>query len=179
MLSAAALLVSRCAACGRLRPRGVFRLRRGCSPRTFRYGRRQFLKPANQRRVVAFTLAAVRFNRAKNRAQAIEQAQKLGNDQCARGHRALAHQAEQILARVGQLLKTRESKEARRAFNRVHRAEDLADERRVGGLRLKLREAALHAVQPFLALDKKFPDQIVHERSLARHESSSDEERRT
>ena len=61
-----------------------------------------------------------------------------------------------------QLLQPVEAKKSRGPFDRVHRAEDLAQQSGIIGPRLKLSQAPLHAVQPFLALRYKFFRQVVH-----------------
>jgi hypothetical protein len=67
-----------------------------------------------------------------------------------------------MLSGMRQLLQPVEPKKSRRPFNRMHGAEDLAQQSGVVGPRLELRQAALHAVKPFLALRNKLFGQVVH-----------------
>jgi hypothetical protein len=44
----------------------------------------------------------------------------------------------------------------------MHGTKDIAKQSRILWPRLEIREAALHAVQPFLALNQELPCQLIH-----------------
>ena len=74
-----------------------------------------------------------------------------------------------MLSSMSQLLQPFEPKKPCRPFDRVHRAEDLSHQLlSISGPRLKLSQAPLHPVQPFLALCDKFFSQVVHTSLIGR-----------
>ncbi len=132
--------------------------------RTQRLARRSL--QAFQRRdhfaVGPVSFVGLRFNRLENRTQRVEQVQQTRNDGRIRRQLAIAQQTQQVLTRMGQLFQPLETEKTRRAFDRVHRAKDLGDQRSILRTLLQIRQAALHAVQPFLALNQEFSRQFIH-----------------
>src|ERR1700757_3068422 len=73
-----------------------------------------------------------------------------------------------MLSRVRQLLQAVEAQKSRRAFDRVHGAEDFSQQSGIIRPRLELSQAPFHPVQPFLALRNKFFRQVVHTSYIGR-----------
>ena len=117
----------------------------------------QLFQPADQYIIYASALVAVRLDCLENRPQPVQQLQEASNKLAVGGQFALAQQAKQIFSRVGQLLQPLETQESGGPLNCVNRTKDIPDQSCILGPFLQIGQTALHAVQPFLALDQKFP----------------------
>jgi hypothetical protein len=91
----------------------------------------------------------------ENGAENVEQLQQTCNDRLVGGELAVAQHAEEIFTGVGEFFEALESQEAGRAFDGVHRAEDIPEKFFILGALFEVGEAALHAVEAFLAFDEE------------------------
>jgi hypothetical protein len=153
-------LLTRATRCGALLP-----LR--CRAR-LRVGTAQIRQAVDERRGVDDTLAAVCLDVRQVLSEPIDQGQ-----QCVRGfgvdHELLVAQpAQQVLARVTQLLEPGEVEKAAGALDGVNRPKDVGNDLGVARILLEQHQLLLHPLQVFAALDDELANHIVHCASLAR-----------
>ena len=107
-------------------------------------------------------LRCLGLNGLEDGAQAVEQLQQAGDERPVGDELSIAQQAEQVFSGVGQLFQPLEAEESGGSLDRMHGAEDIAEQRGVLRPLFKVGQAPLHAVQPFLALDQELSRQFIH-----------------
>ena len=85
-----------------------------------------------------------------------------GDDGCANLELAFAQHPQQVLARMGELFKALEAEEAGGSLDGMHRTEDVCQQGGIVRPLFQVGQAALHAVQAFLAFDQEFSRQFIH-----------------
>jgi hypothetical protein len=88
--------------------------------------------------------------------------EQAGDDECVRRQFSFTQHAQQIFARVGQLLEPLEAEEAGGSLYGMHRTENIRQQGGIVRPLLQVGQTAFHAVKPFLAFNQEFPRQFVH-----------------
>src|SRR5208337_337084 len=128
------------------------RLRRSLQP----------FEPANQNRILALAFVAIRLNCLEDGAQPVEQVQKARDDWTIGGQLTFAQLTQQVFAGMGQRFQPLEAQKSGGALDGMHRTEYLSNQSRILRPLFQIGQTALHAVQPFLALDQELPRQLIH-----------------
>jgi hypothetical protein len=118
--------------------------------------------------LLAFAFRPSGFNGAKDPAQHVHEREQAADDGGIGGKFSVPQQAEQVFSSMGERFEPAEAEEASGALDGVHGAENIREQLRVAGARLQVGEAPLHAVQTFLAFEKEFASQVVHEVVIGR-----------
>lgn len=149
--------------CDRRRQRGFGNGNRG-------FAELELFKTRDHRGVLllVFPFAAGGFDGAQNAAQDVHERKQATDDAGIRGQLAVAEQAEQVLASVGQRFEAAEAEEAGGPLDGVYRPENLRQKLGIAGARLQISEAPLHAVEPLLAFKQEFASEVVHDELIGR-----------
>ncbi len=122
----------------------------------------QLFQTADQNRIFALAFIAIRLDGLEDGAQPVEQVQKARDNWTIGGNLSLAQLTQQVFTCVGQRFQPLEAQKPGGALDGMHRTEDLSNQSPILWPLLQVGQTALHAVQPFLALDQELPRQLIH-----------------
>ena len=125
----------------------------------------QLRQHQNQRSVIVRSpspFAARLLDQPQYMPQPVHQTQQPTNKLPIHSNRSIPQRAQQILARMGQLLQPPKTQKTRSPLDRMHRAKDLRHQRTIPRTHLQIGQTPLHPVQPLQALRNKLLCQLIH-----------------